>query len=168
MRKAIALLLIIFLVFTFSVGCSNGEQEKYEEAVYLYEKGSLEEALKLFEELDDYEESSNYRFSCVQHLLAGIWSTVDVANGGSGMAVVLEEGPAEWFVGDMWQPDIAIYLIYEGSYLDTPINTGTWWFTGGDKIYVKYDDGDSANWDITIEEGSVTLFLGDDPLVKLQ
>ena len=168
-RRIASLFLVLALVMACSTGCSGSKKEKYEAAIQDYEKGDYVKSLAVFETLGDYEDTVAYRISCVQHQLAGVWVTASVAEGnysGSGTAVVLDEAK-EAFIRDLRSANMAVYLIYEGKSLGSPINTGTYNFTNGTKIYIKYDNGNSANWDLSIDDGVVTLYLDDDPLIKM-
>lgn len=61
MRKKILSLCLIVLILTMLTGCDSS---KYKEATKLFNAGNYAEAQAIFEELGDYEDSSNYVVDC--------------------------------------------------------------------------------------------------------
>ena len=61
MRKKILSLCLMVLILTMLTGCDSS---KYKEATKLFNAGNYAEAQAIFEELGDYEDSSNYVVDC--------------------------------------------------------------------------------------------------------
>lgn len=69
-KKLIGVVLVFSMISTLLTGCSNSD---YEEAKELYNDGKWAEAIELFEELGDYEDSAKLLVECKYNLAAELF-----------------------------------------------------------------------------------------------
>lgn len=62
-KRTVALVLMLMLVFSLAA-CGNSESKQYEQAMGLYKDGKYDDALEIFEKLEDYEDSEDMAEAC--------------------------------------------------------------------------------------------------------